>query len=101
MPKVTVDHTTSLNTESAFEKIKTFFETDADLKKIDSSIKVEFSKQSGSGKVVGKQFQAEIAIKQANQGSQVTVVVDLPFILTPLKGKVQETIQKKLNKYLA
>ena len=101
MPKVTVDHNTSLNLEAAFEKIKTFFETDADLKKIDSTIKVQFTSGSTTGKVVGKQFQADVSVKSSGNGSIVTVVVELPFLLTPLKGKVQETIQKKLNKYLA
>jgi hypothetical protein len=101
MPKVTVDHNTSLSSDAAFEKIKTFFETDADLKKIDDSIKVEFKPGSQNGKVTGKQFKADIIVKDGGKGSLVSVIVDLPFLLTPFKGKVQETIQKKLNKYLA
>jgi hypothetical protein len=100
MPKVTVDHKSQLPAKDAFEKIKSFFETDQDIRRLDPSMKCEFKAGEMKGKATGSQFKADIAVSSDGSGSVVSVVVDLPLLLTPFKGKVQETIQKKLSKYL-
>ncbi len=101
MPKVTIDHSSTLPAPDAFSKIKTFFETDADIRRFDPNMKCDFAESSMTGKATGSQFKADISVKNQGPGSMVQVVVDLPLMLTPFKGKVQETIQKKLSKYLA
>lgn len=101
MPKVIVDHQCKLSPEEAFKKIQTFFENDQDIKRLDASIKCEFKPEQLKGKASGSQFKADISVSSHNSGSSINVTVDLPFLLTPFKGKVQETIQKKLGKFLA
>jgi hypothetical protein len=101
MPKISVDHKTSTEASSALEKIKNFFETDPDLKKIDPKMSAKFDEKNLSGKVTSSQFKADISIKAAQAGALVSVIVDLPLLLTPIKGKVEEILRKKLNKYLA
>lgn len=101
MPKIHVDHATSLPLTDAIAKIRDFFENDADLKKIDPNIKFEFDSKSNQGRVNGSQFKAAIGLESVGKGSKVQVTIDLPLLLTPFKGKVEETLQKKLKKYLA
>ncbi|MNK99976.1 hypothetical protein D3C87_1203950 [compost metagenome] len=48
----------------------------------------------------GSQFKADMVVAANGAGSKVQVTVDLPMLLTPFKGKVQETLQRKLAKYL-
>lgn len=101
MPKITVDHKTSSNADQAFEQIKEFFANDQDLRKIDPNIRMSFTDASKTGKATASQFSADFAVKAVADGATVSVSIDLPFILTPLKGKVKETLEKKLKKYLA
>lgn len=101
MPKVSVSHKTAIPSDEAFTKIKAFFETDTDLRKIDPNIKVTFTDSSKTGKATASQFSAQFDVKPAEGGSTVNVMIDLPLLLTPFKGKVQETLEKKLKKYLA
>ncbi|MEZ0392362.1 MAG: polyhydroxyalkanoic acid system family protein [Pseudobdellovibrionaceae bacterium] len=101
MPKVTIDHASNLSANDAFAKIKTFFETDQDIRRFDPKMSCQFSESSMTGRAAGSQFKADIAVKNQGPGSLVQVIIDLPLMLTPFKGKVQETIQKKLNQYLA
>lgn len=101
MPKITVNHDTQCSPDEAFEKIKKFFETDQDIRKIDPNIKIAFADAEKTGKATASQFKADIAVKPTAKGAQVSVLVDLPLMLTPFKGKVQETLEKKLKKYLA
>lgn len=101
MPKITVSHPTQTAAKDAFEKIKNFFETDQDIRKLASDMKVTFTEDKMAGKATASQFSADFSVKPEGSGSLVSVLVDLPFILTPFKGKVQETLEKKLKKYLA
>ncbi len=101
MPKVTIDHKTDLNASDAFTKIKKFFETDMDIRRFDPSVQCQFVDSKMTGTANGSQFKAQIAVSSAGTGSNISVVVDLPLLLTPFKNKVQEMIQSKLGKYLA
>ena len=101
MPKITIDHQSSIATEQAMAAITKFFETDQDLQRFDPKIQCQFSTKEGKGKVTGSQFKADVEVKAQGAGSQIKVVIDLPLLLTPFKGKVEETIKKKLAKYLA
>jgi hypothetical protein len=101
MPKISIDHPSSIPADQAMSTIKNFFENDKDLQRIDSKIKCQFSPGELKGKVLGSQFKADIEVKAAGKGSEIRVVVDLPLILTPFKGKVEETLRKKLSQHLA
>lgn len=101
MPKITIDHTSSVDSAEAMSTIKNFFETDKDLQRIDPKIQCQISTAEGKAKVTGSQFKADVDIKPQGKGSQIKVVIDLPLLLTPFKSKVEETIKKKLGKYLA
>jgi hypothetical protein len=100
MPKVTVEHKCAIASQDVVSKITKFFETDKDLSKLDPNITCKFASGSKKGVVTGSKFKADIVIKDDGSGSLVEVIVDLPLIFTPFKGKVQETIEKKLRKVL-
>ncbi|MCE3010068.1 MAG: polyhydroxyalkanoic acid system family protein [Proteobacteria bacterium] len=100
MPKLSIDHSVAINSTDALQKIKAFFESDQDLKKLDPKLHCEFD-SSGKGKISGSQFKAEIVVKAKGSGSEINVMIDLPLMLTPFKGKIQEMVQKKLAKFLS
>lgn len=101
MPKLNFNHTTTKNSKDVFSMIKKFFESDADIRRFDSNIQCQLNDQEMSGKVKGSVISADFKVTAVNTGSKLDITIDIPFIMTPLKGKVQETIQKKLDKYLA
>ena len=101
MPKVKVESKSGLAQGEAYSRIKTLLQNDADLQKMDSSCKFTFddASQTGSGK--GSKFSAEMKVSGAGTGSNVSIEVDLPLMLTPIKGMVHSTLEKKLQKALA
>jgi hypothetical protein len=105
MPKISIDHKTSLAAPEALAKIKIFFETDKGMHEMDSKIKCDFNEATLKGKVTGSNFKADVSVLAegpgSGSGSKVNVVIDLPLIMTPFKGKVEETLKRKLAKYLA
>ena len=101
MPKFTIDHQSSQSAQVAYSKIKEFLANDQDIRKFDPKINCQFDDGAMSCKMNGSQFKADMNVAAAGNGSKVTVIVDLPLMLTPFKGKVTETLQKKLDKYLS
>ena len=100
MPKVSVEHKSSIPAPEAMKKIKVFFETDQDLRKLDPKLNCDFKEGETKGHVTGSQFKADVTVLAEGQGSKINIVIDLPLILTPFKGKVEETLRKKLSKHL-
>lgn len=100
MPKFTIDHDSAQNPEEVFVKIKEFLEKDQDIRRFDPKLQCSFDPQNKSASLKGSQFKADLQIISQNAGSKVTVLVDLPLLLTPFKGKIQDTLKHKLNKYL-
>jgi hypothetical protein len=100
MPKFTIDHNSNHNAEEAYKKVKEFLSNDDELRRFDPKMKVQFDDGSRTCNLFGGQFKADMCIATNGNGSKVSVTVDLPLMLSPFKGKVQETLQKKLTKYL-
>lgn len=101
MPKINVEHKSTLPVQEAVVKIKNFFETDKDISKLDPEVSCTFPSGKNHGKVTGSRFNADIKVHSEGSGCKINVAVDLPFILSPFKGKVEEMIRKKLAKFLA
>ncbi|MEK2646722.1 polyhydroxyalkanoic acid system family protein [Bdellovibrio sp. BCCA] len=100
MPKFTIDHESSQNAEEAYKKIKEFLSNDQDIRRFDPKLQCSFDDGGKKAALKGAQFKADMTVASAGAGSKVSVTVDLPLMLTPFKGKVQETLQRKLAKYL-
>lgn len=100
MPKFKVETSSKHSASDTYTKIKNVLENDKDLRKMDSSYKTEFNDSTMSGRAKGSQFEANMTVKSAGNGAKVEVEVSLPMLLTPLKGVVQSTLQKKLESAL-
>lgn len=101
MPKFRVEAQTHLGQAEAFEKMKQLISADADLKKLDSNLKVETNDKSHTAILKGSKFSAEVSVAPQGGGSQVAIAVDLPLLLMPAKSMIQSTLEKKLAKLFA
>lgn len=101
MPKFTIDHDSKKSADEAYSQIKEFLAKDEDIRRFDSKLQCSFDDAKKAAKMSGSQFKADMNVSSSGAGSKISVTVDLPLLLTPLKGKVTETLQKKLSKYLA
>lgn len=100
MPKITLEKETGLSASDAYQKIKSLLSDDKDLRKLDSGYQCQFDDNSKSGSAKGKQFNAQMKIHEQSP-TKVELVIDLPIMLTPFKGMVENTLKAKLEKILA
>lgn len=101
MPKFKVETPSALEPKAAYSKIKKFLESGDDLKKIDANIVCQFDDDKLKGQAKGKQFKADISVNKGNPHCTVSIEVEIPLLLTPLKGKIQESLERKIKKALA
>lgn len=100
MPKFTIDHDSPIAAGEAFQKIKEFLGKEEGVRRFDPKVECHFDDTSHTCQIKGAQFKADLKVQNKGAGSQVSVTVDLPLMLMPFKGKVQETLLKQLSKYL-
>jgi hypothetical protein len=101
VPKVTVESQSKHSADETFKKIRNMLENDKDLRKMDSSYACKFDEKALSGTAKGSKFSADMKVIAKGAASHVEIEVTLPLMLTPLKGVVQSTLQKKLESALA
>lgn len=100
MPKFSIEYPTSHGVTDTYAKLKELLENTDALKKYDPKVECKFNDASHSCDLKGSQFKGDLKIASTGQGSQVQVTIDLPFILTPLKGTIQDSLTKMLKKHL-
>jgi hypothetical protein len=101
MPKVKVESQSKHSAEETFKKIRNMLENDRELRKMDSSYVCQFNEKAGTGTAKGGRFEADMRVTAKGSGASVEIEVSLPLMLTPVKGIVQSTLQKKLESALA
>ncbi len=97
---MTINHLTTLPLDRVTEIVRILFEKDSHLQKLDPDIRCQVSSSQKEIEVSGSRFEAHVRLQPRDSGTQVCIVVDLPLLLSPFKGKVEETIREKLSKYL-
>lgn len=100
MPKFNVEYTTLKAPSETWDKVKAFFGNPAEIQKFDANAKCTFNDEKKTCLINGSQFKADLVMTPNAEGSKVIVTVDLPLLLSPFKGKIQETLQRMLTKHL-
>jgi hypothetical protein len=99
MPKIVIEKQTTLSANDAYQKIKAMLADDKDLRRFDAGYQCQFDDGGLTGSAKGKQFSANI--KVAGSPTKVELSIELPLMLTPFKGVVENTLKSKLDKILA
>lgn len=101
MPKVKIESESKHSAADTFNKIRKMLENDKDLQKMDPGYSCHFDDKNLRGTAKGSKFEANMIITAKGPGSFVEIEVSLPMLLTPVKGVVQSTLQKKVAVALA
>lgn len=96
MPKVTVSHDIPGEKKKVFHAIKTYLEGKDTLSKLGATI--EWNEKAMNGEIEASNFSGTIEVSEKSKVSTIEIVVDLPLLLTPFKGKVTEELKKHLSR---
>jgi hypothetical protein len=100
MPKLSIEYPTSHGAADTYSKLKEFFEKSEGIKKYDPKVVCTFNDASHSCDLKGSQFKGDFKVTESKPGSLININIDLPFLLTPLKGTIQDSLMRMLKKHL-
>ena len=99
MPSFSVEHTTSLSADETFQKVQQYLEKSEGLRKLDGDLQCSFDPGQHTGTVKGSKFECDVKVT-GNNPTTVVLNISVGFLLSPFKGKIQETLKSKLTQVL-
>jgi hypothetical protein len=99
MPSFTVEQETKLSKADAYQKVQDYLRHSEGLKKLDSDLQYSFDDASHTGQIKGSKFECQVKIT-GDSPTKVVLQISIPLLLSPFKGKIQETLQGKMSQLL-
>lgn len=96
MPKVQVKREISGEKKKVFTAVKAYLEGRGTLKKLGASM--DWNDKSCSAEIEASNFSGNISVTERSGKSLVEICIDLPLLLTPFRGKVEEELKKHLGR---
>lgn len=96
MPKVKVSREIAGKRSAVFAAVKAYLEARDTLKKIGAE--VEWDSKACEATIEGSNFAGSITVAEQKNAALVEISIDLPLLLTPLKGKVEAELLKHLER---
>ena len=96
MPKVQVKREIAGEKKKVFTAVKTYLEGRDTLKKLGATL--DWNDKSCSAEIEASNFSGNISVTERSGKSLVEIAIDLPLLLTPFKGKVEEELKKHLGR---
>jgi hypothetical protein len=96
MPKVQVKREIAGEKKKVFTAVKAYLEGRDTLKKLGASL--DWNDKGCSAAIEASNFSGNLAVTEKSGKSLVEISIDLPLLLTPFKGKVEEELKKHLGR---
>lgn len=99
MPQVKVKQEIPGEKKKVFSAVKTYLEGKETLSKLGATI--DWNEKSCSAEIESSSFTGSISVTEKSGTSLVEIAIDLPLLMTPFKGKVEEELKKHLGRVKA
>lgn len=96
MPKVQVKREITGEKKKVYTAVKAYLEGRDTLKKLGATM--DWDDKGCAAEIEASNFNGKIAVTEKSGKSLVEISIDLPLLLTPFKGKVQEELEKHLGR---
>lgn len=96
MSPATVKVASRYDAVETYQKLKELFDDAAELRKLDPKASFEFDDAALSGVARGRQFRAELKVKEVGEQAVVHVGLTLPFLLSAFQGQITREVEKQL-----
>jgi hypothetical protein len=96
MPKVSVKREIAGEKKKVYSAVKTYLEGRDTLKKLGATM--DWNDKACAAEIEASNFSGNISVTEKSGKSLVEIAIDLPLLLTPFKGKVEEELKKHLGR---
>lgn len=96
MPQVKVKQQIPGEQKAVFTAVKSYLSGRDTLGKLGAEI--DWDDKACRADIEGSNFKGSLAVVEKGGKSEVEISIDLPLLLTPFKGKVEEELKKHLSR---
>lgn len=96
MPKVQVKREITGEKKKVYSAVKKYLEGRDTLKKLGASL--DWDDKGCSAEIEASNFSGNISVTEKTGKCMVEIAIDLPLLLTPFRGKVEEELKKHLGR---
>ena len=96
MPKVSVKREIAGEKKKVFAAVKAYLEGRGTLKKLGATL--DWDVKTCSAEIDASNFSGNLIVTEKSGKSTVEILIDLPLLLTPFRGKVEEELKKHLSR---
>ena len=96
MPQVKVTHEIKGKKQAVYSAVKEYLDGRDTLDKLGA--KMVWNDKACEGKIEAGNFSGALEVSEKGGESSVSISIDLPLLLSPFKGKVQEELKKHLSR---
>jgi Putative polyhydroxyalkanoic acid system protein (PHA_gran_rgn) len=96
MPKVNVKREIEGEKKKVYKAVKAYLEGRDTLKKLGATM--DWNDKACLGEIEASNFTGKLTVTEVKSVSVVEIHIDLPLLLTPFKGKVEEELKKHLGR---
>lgn len=96
MPKVQVKREIPGKKKAVYEAVKKYLEGRDTLKKLGADL--DWDDKACSAEIEASNFKGAISVEEKGAKCVVEIAIDLPLLLTPFRGKVEEELTKHLGR---
>ena len=96
MPKVQVKREIAGEKKKVYSAVKKYLEGRDTLTKLGASI--DWDDKACGGEIEASSFKGALSVTEKSGKSLVEISIDLPLLLTPFRGKVEEELTKHLGR---
>ena len=101
MPAINIEHLSQLPAKECYNKVKDLLSRGDLLKKFDNQIQYQFDDSKMTGEIKGGQFKASVNVTESGENSKVSITIEIPFLFSAFKGKIQSSIEKQLKELIS
>jgi hypothetical protein len=96
MPKVQVKREIAGEKKKVFSAVKEYLEGRDTLKKLGATL--EWDSKACTADIEATSFKGFLSVTEKSGKSTVEISIDLPLLLSPFRGKVEEELKKHLGR---
>jgi hypothetical protein len=96
MPKVQVKREIAGEKKKVYGAVKAYLEGRDTLKKLGATM--DWDDKGCGAEIEASNFSGNITVTEKSGKSLVEIAIDLPLLLTPFRGKVEEELKKHLGR---
>lgn len=96
MPQVKIEKDFSISADQVLKQVEALLKNSKDLQVVEPHLDVKIDSENHTLVAQGKKISGNVKVQNTENGSHLSLQIELPWSLAPFKGMVQSKLEAKI-----